>query len=225
MKEKRQVLIVDDHPLFREGIKTIISGNSRFEVIDEAGTGREGFEKASRLKPDVVLLDISLPDETGMEVARKIRHHLPNTRIMILSMHSKIDYIVEAFQSGATGYVVKESAAERLAEALDAVASGEYFLDSSISHEVIAKLMNSPVKEAKVSDAGYGKLTAREQEIMRMLAEGSSKGEIAEQLCISIKTVENHRANIMRKLDIHSAMELVRYAARLGLIDVDLWKE
>jgi len=225
LKEKRHVLIVDDHPLFREGIKTIISQNGRFEVVDEAGTGREGFEKASQLKPDVVLLDISLPDETGMEVARKIRHHLPHTRIMILSMHSKIDYIVEAFQSGATGYVVKESAAERLAEALDAVASGEYFLDSSISHEVIAKLMNSPVKEAKVSDAGYGKLTAREQEIMRMLAEGASKGDIAEQLCISIKTVENHRANIMRKLDIHSAMELVRYAARLGLIDVDLWKE
>lgn len=225
MKEKRQVLIIDDHPLFREGIKTIISRNGRFEVIDEAGTGREGFEKASQLKPDVVLLDISLPDETGMEVARKIRHHLPHTRIMILSMHSKIDYIVEAFQSGATGYVIKESAAERLAQALEAVASGEYFLDSSISHEVIAKLMNSPVKEAKVSDAGYGKLTAREQEIMRMLAEGASKGQIAEQLCISVKTVENHRANIMRKLDIHSAMELVRYAARLGLIDVDLWKE
>lgn len=225
MKKKRQVLIIDDHPLFREGIKTIVSHNSGFEVVDEAGTGREGFEKANDLKPDVVLLDISLPDETGMEVARKIRHHLPRTRIMILSMHSKIDYIVEAFQSGATGYVVKESAAERLSEALDAVASGEYFLDSSISHEVIAKLMNSPVKEAKVSDAGYSKLTAREQEIMRMLAEGSSKGEIADQLCISIKTVENHRANIMRKLDIHSAMELVRYAARLGLIDVDLWKE
>ncbi|MBI5064387.1 MAG: response regulator transcription factor [Desulfatitalea sp.] len=225
MTEKKRVLIIDDHPLFREGIKTIIARQKGFEVIDEAGTGREGFEKACQLKPEVVLLDISLPDETGMEVARKIRHHLPRTRIMILSMHSKIDYIVEAFQSGATGYVVKESAAERLAQALEAVTSGEYFLDTSISHEVIAKLMNSPFKEAKVSDAGYGKLTSREQEIMRMLAEGASKSLIAERLCISIKTVENHRANIMRKLDIHSAMELVRYAARLGLIDVDLWKE
>lgn len=225
MPGKTRIVIVDDHPLFREGIKTIIAHNGRFEVIAESGTGREGFEKCRDLKPDLVLLDISLPDGNGMEVARQIRHQLPRTRIIILSMHSKIDYIVEAFQAGATGYVVKESAAERLAQAIDAVAAGEYFLDSSISHEVIAKLMKSPVKEAKVSDAGYGQLTSREQEIMRMLAEGATKADIADRLCISIKTVENHRANIMRKLDIHSAMELVRYAARLGLIDVDLWKE
>lgn len=224
MAAKLRILIIDDHPLFREGIKTILARDGRFEVVDEAGSGREGLEKACQHKPDVVLLDVSLPDETGMEVARKLRTQIPRTKIMILSMHSKIDYIVEAFQAGATGYVVKESAAERLAQGLEAVAAGEYFLDSSISHEVVARLMKSPVKEAKVSDSGYSQLTAREQEIMRMLAEGSSKSEIAERLFISIKTVENHRTNIMRKLNIHSAMELVRYAARLGLIDVDLWK-
>jgi DNA-binding NarL/FixJ family response regulator len=218
-------LIIDDHPLFREGIKTIIQREGRFDVIDEAGTGRDGLEKACAAKPDVILVDISLPDETGMELTRKIHRQVPDAKIMILSMHSKIDYIVEAFQAGATGYVVKESAADRLAQGLDAVAAGEFFLDSSISHEVVVKLMQSPVKEAKVSDSGYSKLTSREQEIMRMLAEGASKAQIADHLCISIKTVENHRTNIMNKLDIHSAMELVRYAARLGLIDVDLWKE
>ena len=225
MTTRTQILIIDDHPLFREGIKTIISRDARFEVVDEAGTIKEGLDKVCQFKPDVALVDISLPDGTGMELARKIRHQSQKTKIMILSMHSKIDYIVEAFQAGATGYVVKESAAERLAQGLESVAAGEYYLDSSISQEVIAKLMKSPVKEAKVSDSGYGKLSSREQEIMRLLAEGVSKVEIADQLCISVKTVENHRTNIMRKLDIHNAMELVRYAARLGLIDVDLWKE
>lgn len=220
-----RILIIDDHPLFREGLKAIVARDPRFKVVGEAGTGREGLQMVGELSPDVAVVDISLPDTNGLELASRIRRQYGGTRILIISMHSKIDYIVEAFQAGATGYVVKESAAERLIQGLEAVASGEYFLDSSISHEVIEKLMKSPVKEARISDAEYGTLTPREQEIMRYLAEGIPKKEIAKRLFISPKTVENHRANIMRKLNIHSAMELVRYAARLGLIDVDLWKE
>ena len=218
-------MIVDDHPLFREGLKSIIAGDRHFAVEGEAGDARNGYEMAKNIRPDVVLVDISLPDESGMQLTRRIRKALPATRVMIISMHSKIDYIVEAFQAGATGYVVKDSAASRLIQGLYAVTEDEYFLDSSISHEVVERLMKSPVREARVSDNDYGRLTPREQEIMRLLAEGISKTDIADRLCISVKTVENHRSNIMKKLDLHSPMDLVRYAAKLGLIDVDLWKE
>jgi len=225
VSSKKSVLIVDDHPLFREGLKSIIAGDRHFSVEGEAGDARNGYAMAQKIRPDVVLVDISLPDESGMQLTRRIRKALPSTRVMIISMHSKIDYIVEAFQAGATGYVVKDSAASRLVQGLHAVTGGEYFLDSSISHEVVERLMKSPVREARVSDSDYGRLTPREQEIMRLLAEGISKTQIADRLCISVKTVENHRSNIMKKLDLHSTMDLVRYAAKLGLIDVDLWKE
>ena len=224
MGKKTTILIVDDHPLFREGLKSLIARNPKFEVIAEAGNGREGLRMSKELKPDLVIMDISLPDKTGIDLTRSIRSLLPETRVMIVSMHSKIDYITEAFQAGATGYVVKESATDRLMQALETVSKGEYFLDSSLSHKVVSRLMQFPEKEAKITDARYETLTGREQQVMRLLAEGFSAKEIAKKLFISPKTVENHRANIMNKLDLHSNMELVRYAAKLGLIDVDLWK-
>ena len=224
MRKRKTVLIVDDHPLFREGLKSLLARHSSFEVIGEAGNGNDGLKKAKKLMPDLVVMDISLPDQSGIEVTSKIRSLLPETRVIVLSMHTKIDYITEAFRQGATGYVVKESATEKLMECLEIVSKGEYFVDSSLSHRVVKSLLESDEKERKITDAGYNTLTPREQQVMRLLAEGHSTKQIAEKLFISPKTVENHRSNIMSKLEVHTIMELVRYAARLGLIDVDLWK-
>jgi DNA-binding NarL/FixJ family response regulator len=224
VKKKKSILIVDDHPLVREGLKVIIGRSSNFEVVGEAGAAREGFRMAEELKPDLMLLDISLPDESGLELTRRIRSALPKARILIISMHSKIDYITEAFKAGATGYMAKESAAEKLLTALESVAAGEHYLDSPISHSVIEKLIKSPEKDTEITNGSYRRLTPREQEIMRMLAKDLHVKEIADKLFISPKTVENHRSNIMQKLGLHSAIELARYAAKIGLIDVDEWK-
>jgi DNA-binding NarL/FixJ family response regulator len=222
---KKTILIVDDHPLVREGLKTILKPATGYEVVGQAGKARDAIRMVKNLKPDLVLLDLGLPDKSGLELSREIRTISPSTCILIVSMHSKVDYIVKAFQAGATGYMTKESATERLLPGIAQVLNGEYFLDGAVSHSVVEKLMQTPEKEMKITDAGYETLTQREQEIMVLLVEGCSAKEAAVKLSISPKTVENHRTNIMNKLGLHSTLELVRYAARLGLVDVDLWKE
>jgi DNA-binding NarL/FixJ family response regulator len=222
---KKTILIVDDHCLFREGLRAIIERSPDYEVLGEAGNGREALRLAQKLKPDVTLLDMSLPDQSGIELTREILRCSSNTRVMIVSMHSKIDYIVGAFRAGAVGYVIKESAADRLLQGLRSILKGDYFMDTSVSQKVVKKLVGIQANEKKFIDASYDNLTPREQEIMVMVAEGFSTNEISERLFISPKTVENHRSSIMRKLNLHSTIELVRYAAKLGLIDVDLWKK
>jgi DNA-binding NarL/FixJ family response regulator len=221
----KTILIVDDHPLVREGLNSILKSAAGYEVVGQAANARDAITMVKSHRPDLVLLDLSLPDKSGLELSGEIRHISPPTRIMIVSMHSKVDYIVKAFQAGATGYMTKESATESLLIGIERVLNGEYFMDGSVSHRVVEKLLHTPDKEMKITDAAYETLTPREQEVMVLLAEGNSAKDAAAKLFISPKTVENHRTNIMNKLDLHSTLELVRYAARLGLVDVDLWKE
>lgn len=225
MGQKKTILILDDHPMFREGLKAIIEGDTGFEVIGEASNAREGFRMARKINPDLILMDISLPDQSGIQLTHEIRESLPNVQVMIVSMHSKLDYIAGAFQAGASGYMVKESASEKLLNGLESISKGEYFLDSFIFPQLVDILKTFSNKETEVVDEVYNTLSEREQEVMVMLAEGLPINVIAERLFISPKTVKNHRASIMNKLDIHSAYELMHYAAKIGLIDVDLWKE
>jgi DNA-binding NarL/FixJ family response regulator len=174
MSRDMTILIVDDHPVFREGLKTILSRASGYRVAGEAGDGRQALELAQELKPDLVLLDLSLPDMSGIQLIEDLKRLLPDTLILVVSMHGKIDYLTAAFKAGARGYVVKESATAKLFQALDLVAAGEYFLDNGVSREVVHRLAEETGQAAPVSHREYATLTPREQEILRLLAEGHS---------------------------------------------------
>lgn len=228
MTAKKTVLIVDDHPFIREGLKAIISrilgADNVYEVIGEAENGREALELAQSLRPDICLMDISLPDQSGIELTHQLKRLFPGIQVLILSMHSKIGYIADAIQAGAAGYIVKDSATEKLMDALDLISRGEYYLDNAIQTQVVKHIRDFPRKEKKIADADFRALSEREQEVMKLLAEGFSIDDISERLFISPKTVKNHRTNIMSKLDLHNSHELVRYAVKVGLLDVDLWK-
>jgi DNA-binding NarL/FixJ family response regulator len=221
MSAKYKILIIDDHPMFRDGLKTIVRSGAAYEIAGEAGNCAEGLAQARSIKPDLVIVDISLPDGNGIDLARDILALAPQTKVVMLSMHSKVDFLATAFQAGVSGYLAKESSREQLLQALDAVMAGRQYLDGSLSPRVVTELLARPNEETRTTDAAYGKLSRREQQVLRLLAEGHAPAVIAERLFISRKTVENHRTNILAKLGIKSPVALVRYAARLGLIDLE----
>ena len=221
MRDKYSVVIVDDHPLFRIGLKSIISRDPRYEVVGETGSAAEALELVNKLSPDFMIVDISLPDRNGIEVTRRALKVHPECKILIVSMHTKIYYVTEAMRNGASGYLVKESTSEILLEGLEAISRGRYFIDPSLSREINESLMGTLLRGPTMIDVAYKRLTKREQEVMRLVAEGLTTKEISEKLFISKKTVDNHRANIMNKLGVHRTVELIRYAARIGLIDLD----
>ena len=225
MHKKKTILIVDDHPLFRDGLVLHLSKQAGYEVVGETTSGEDGIAKARELNPALVIMDISLPDMNGIDATRQIRGILPDTRVIVLSMHTKIAFITDAFRAGASAYLTKDATAEKLVECLQAVTNGEFYMDPAISQTVVKNILMTEEEMGSVQDPAYSTLTSREQEVMRLIAEGLPTKQVAERLFISQKTVENHRANIFSKLDIHSTMELVRYAAKFGIIDVDLWKE
>ncbi len=224
MEQQKSILLVDDHNLFREGLKMIIRRDSRFTVVAEAKDAEEGIRAALRVKPDIVLLDISLPGRGGIDAARELRAKLPGVRIIMVSMFSRPDLVTEAVEAGASGYVNKGSSPETLLHGIRVVADGQFYLDGAVSQELVAVVGDKGLKSDRVTNSEYGRLSTREQQVLRMIAEGIPPRGIAERLFISVKTVENHRSNILHKLGLKSTVDLVRYAARIGLIDVETWK-
>jgi DNA-binding NarL/FixJ family response regulator len=217
----KRILIVDDHPLYRDGLRARLSARPDFSVVGEAGTSAEGLRMAKELAPDLAVVDISLPDGSGIELTREMRAVRPDMTVLIVSMHAKLDFIAAAFQAGASGYMSKESGGEGILQAIDTVLAGGQYLDGSLSPTVLRRLSDISGRKAKTVDASYGTLSLREQQVMRLLAEGLPPEDIAAKLFVSRKTVLNHRYSIMTKLGIKSPMAFVRHAARLGLIDID----
>jgi DNA-binding NarL/FixJ family response regulator len=213
-----RIFIADDHDLMRRGVKTLLQSHESWEICGEAKTGREAVEKAEELKPDVVILDISMPDLNGVEAARRIRKACPNTEILILSMHYSDQLIREIVDAGVRGYIVKSDSDRDLIMAVETLAKRKPFFTPHAT-EVILGTFNTggPVKD--VPEMVSERLTSREREIVQLLAEGKSSKEVAASLGISVKTAETHRANVMRKLELHSVSELVRYAVRNQIIE------
>jgi two-component system response regulator NreC len=193
------------------------------EVIGQAEDGRQALEKAKSLRPDVTILDIAMPGLTGLEAVRLIKEAVPDTQIVLLSMHKKEAYVHQAFTSGALAYVLKASPRTDVLEAIRAAHRGEYFLSSKIKAEVIGRYLES--REEKPAVRGYDLLSEREQQVFRLMVEGNSTNQIADVLCVSPKTVEKHRGNVMNKLGIHDLVALVKYAIKIGIIDPELWEE
>ncbi|MCL5045343.1 MAG: response regulator transcription factor [Actinobacteria bacterium] len=216
--DKIRVLLVDDHTILREGIKMLLEAQPDVEVVGEAEDGEEAVAKARALKPDVVLMDVAMPKLNGLEATRQIKKEDPGAQVLILSMHETEEYILPILEAGASGYVVKQTAAQELVSAIRAVYNGNSFLYPTVARKVIESFLrrSQPAKP----DPAHDVLTERELEILKMVAEGLTNQQIAEKLFLSIKTVQAHRANIMEKLDIHDRVELVKYAIRNGLVDI-----
>jgi two-component system response regulator NreC len=211
-----RLLLVDDHAVVRSGLKMLLANESNMEIVGEAANGAEAVARAGSVRPDVILMDIGLPDMTGIEAARAIKSLHPNVAIVALTIHEDEEYFFNMLDAGASGYVPKRAAPEELLTAIRTAAQGEVYLYPSLAKLLVKDYLSQDrVAENK---AVLDELTSREQEVLTHLAEGASNEKIAAALVISPKTVERHRENIMRKLNLHSRAELVRYAIRKGII-------
>jgi two-component system response regulator NreC len=216
MNEKKKIVIAEDHTILRQGLCALLSSHDNLEVVGEADDGLDAIRCVEKKNPDLLLLDLNMPRMDGISVIKEVKKRHSETKIIVLTMHKQEEYILETFKSGAEGYCLKASSHDELIIAINAVLSGKRYISPEISEKVLEGFMEGQ-KNIK-QKSSWDTLTQREKEVLKLVAEGYQNKEISDYLCISVKTVEKHRANIMEKLDLHSASTLTAYAIEKGLV-------
>ena len=218
--DRIRLLVVDDHPVVRAGLRTLLGAQADMEVVGEADDGRAAVEQAIDLRPDVVVMDITMKGMGGLEATREITGRLAKTKVLVLTMHENEEYLRQMLEAGATGYVLKQAVDTELAVAIRAVQRGEVFLYSSFARLLLGDLAKREEMQDRYSQPdSYERLSQREREVLRLVAQGHTNQQMADQLYLSVKTVETYRARVMDKLNLKSRAALVRYALRRGLLD------
>jgi DNA-binding NarL/FixJ family response regulator len=212
------IVLADDHQVVRSGLRTLLEADLGAQIVGEAADGLEAVQLVERLQPDILIVDLMMPGLTGLEVARRVRQRARQIGIIVLSMHAAESYVREALRAGATGYVLKESPAAEVVQAVRAAADGQRFLSPALSERLIGAYIE---QSSTTTDDPYDLLTDREREVLYLAALGQTGPEIAERLVLSVRTVENYRAGVLRKLDLHNQTDLVRYAIKRGIITLD----
>ena len=218
MKKEHRIVIAEDHTILREGLRVLLCSDPEFEVVGEAEDGRDAIRCVENLSPDLVLMDLSMPRMNGLEAIKEIKKRSPETKIITLTVHKTEEYILAALEAGADGYVLKDATHSELVIAIKNVLIGKRYLDSGISEKVIEGYLEG--KRTLNTKSPWDALTPREREILKLIAEGYKNKEIADYLFISLKTVEKHRSNLMKKLDLHSVAALTAFAMEKGLVNL-----
>jgi len=210
-----RILIADDHGVLRAGLRALLNAESDLEVVGEAADGNQALELARTLRPDVVVLDISMPGPDGIEVTRQLKGEMPDVRVLVLTVHEDDSLLRAAIRAGASGYIIKRAVEAELISAIHAACRGDLYVHPAMTRALLYDLLPEPMSDDTLVEA----LTPREIEVLRLVATGYTNRQIAEELTISVRTVESHRASVMDKLDLHSRVELVRYATKQGLLE------